>query len=319
MRLPSTRACRWAFTLIEMLVVVALILILLTIAAAMFPRFAENQRIVKGADQISQTLLIAKQRALRDRKPTGIRFMVDQQNRVTELVYVQQLDDFAVGHYTQGAQNPDPVNGYLCMFTAAVDFTGGGASNLEAPDQAPVTAGDHIEFLGGGLVHEIWWVSNRSQLYIAPWSSRPPQVSAPLPTSGPNYRIIRQPRRISGERPLQLPQNIAIEGSLSQNVPMRRVYYGNPAGYTPSNPDSRTNVKFFEVLFEPGGRVAGKGTASGDNIILWVWDTTKTTPQEGSPLLVSIHTRTGMIAVHPVNPPPGDPYLFTKDGRSSGL
>lgn len=295
-RLSSTRARRWAFTLIEMLVVVALILILLTITAAMFPRFAESQRITKGADQLSGRLLNAKQRALRDRKPTGVRITANN-----ELVFIQQPDDFSTVGRCTGTQP-----GLGVVFEPGVDLTGG--HSTEPQHLWAVQRGDYLEVNGGGLVRQITDVAtsgNVTRLLVVDWNTRP------VPP-GP-YRIIRMPRLVAGERPVQLPQNIVIDlgepGRIrSLNVPQRTI-----TGIPP----------IYEILFEPGGRVVGQGTSTGDNILLWVRDTTRNDsalPIEGSPLLVSIHTRTGMIAVHPVNT--GDPtnyYLFTKDGRSSGL
>ncbi len=80
------------------------------------------------------------------------------------------------------------------------------------------------------------------------------------------------------------------------------------------------NQTFYEILFAPGGGVTGQGTTTGGNIVLWLRDVTKdNASMEGSPLLVSIHTRTGLVAVHPVNIAGPDFYAFTKDGRSSGL
>src|SRR5262245_3604115 len=102
MRLSSSSPRRWAFTLIEMLVVITLILILMTIAAAMFPRFAENQRVIKGADQVSLALLNAKQRALRDRLPTGVRFEFDAAGRANRMIYVRQVDDYVNGRCNGG-------------------------------------------------------------------------------------------------------------------------------------------------------------------------------------------------------------------------
>ncbi len=299
---------RRAFTLIEMLVVIALLLILLTVAAAMFPRFAENQRIVKGADQIQGWLLIAKQRALRDRRPTGIRFVGAPGQPITEMIYIQQADDYSGGRYVQPGPlfSFDPVRGYLCNFQGpGVDFFG--AAGPSQPDLWTVQPGDYIEFFGGGLVHEISFVESPTSLRVHRNSSRPPFT--PLAGTS-NYRIIRQPRPVAGEAPLQLPQNIVVDTrpGRSRDLPQRN--------------------NLMEILFAPGGGVVGQGTTTGGNIILWVRDVTKEdnvlppVPPEGSPLLVSIHTRTGLVAVHPVNTAattPNDYYLFTTDGRSSGL
>jgi prepilin-type N-terminal cleavage/methylation domain-containing protein len=318
------RAPRWAFTLIEMLVVIALILILLTIAAAMFPRFAENHRIVKGADQLQGWLLNAKQRALRDRLPTGVRFLIEQ-GVVKEMLYVQQVEDYTAGRFVALQQPFTDPRGFVCNFQG-VDFRGPGLRD-DAPENWTVQAGDYLEFFGGGLVREIWWVPDATRVYIPPTSTPPPQTP---PTGTSSYRIIRQPRPVAGESPLTLPQNIVIDPRpiRSQDVPLRRVYFAGQAGSPTNNP--RPAREFAEILFAPGGGVVGKGTTSRENIILWVRDVTKDdSPLESAPLLVSIHIRTGLISVHPVDPTSGNQFLppdprctwfnFTRDGRSSGL
>jgi hypothetical protein len=134
------------------------------------------------------------------------------------------------------------------------------------------------------------------------------------------YRIIRQPRVLVGETPLQLPAGICIDAT------------------SPKFPGDTVPAPPRDIMFSPQGGVLNP---SGDAIILWVRDYTKdlspqanagqagntypisTWPPGGAPgdqFLILIQTHTGFIAEHPVNlSPGGDPYLFTRDARSSGL
>src|SRR5207247_7600319 len=61
------------FTLVEMLVVIAVMVALLGLVAAVAPRFNERQRPSKGAGQLQSWLNLAKNRALRDQRPRGLR------------------------------------------------------------------------------------------------------------------------------------------------------------------------------------------------------------------------------------------------------
>src|SRR6516164_4564583 len=61
---------RSAFTLIEMLVVVSIILVITVAVVAVAPRFTDDRKLSRAADGISQWLLTAKQRSLRDQIPT---------------------------------------------------------------------------------------------------------------------------------------------------------------------------------------------------------------------------------------------------------
>ena len=69
------RTRRPAVTLIELLVVLALILVLATLGYLLAPTLLDNQQRVGAVDQVSQALLIARQRARRDATPTGLRLL----------------------------------------------------------------------------------------------------------------------------------------------------------------------------------------------------------------------------------------------------
>src|SRR5216683_1340267 len=104
------KTTRRAFTLIEMLVVVSILMIITVAVVAVAPRFTDDRKLSRAADQIAQYGLTAKQRALRDQIPTGLRLLVDQNlasqgkgNLVTELQYIQQPDDFQGGPITVGS------------------------------------------------------------------------------------------------------------------------------------------------------------------------------------------------------------------------
>src|SRR6266478_1811392 len=88
---------RSAFTLVEMLIVVSILLIITVAVVAVAPRFTDDRKLSRAADQIAQILLTAKQRAKRDQVPTGVRLFPDPQHPglITELQYIQQPDDFA--------------------------------------------------------------------------------------------------------------------------------------------------------------------------------------------------------------------------------
>src|SRR3954462_15967485 len=84
---------RRGFTLIELLVVLSIMVALFAIVAAIGPRFAERQRVNRGASQVQGWLLIAKQRALRDYAPRGIRLQHGPQY-ITPLQHVEQAEPY---------------------------------------------------------------------------------------------------------------------------------------------------------------------------------------------------------------------------------
>jgi hypothetical protein len=284
--------------------VILLLLTLFGLTVAFLPRVQERERAARGADRLQGWLLIAKQRALRDRTPTGLRLIIDSANPnwVRDLEYVQQPDDYSGGTFLRY----DTVGSELFAEFSGVDFTGGLGFGPGAPDLAPVQPGDYLEVFGGGLVHQIIGVVGQTRLKL---NFR--TVVTNSPTS--NYRIIRQPRRLAGEQPLQMPEKVVIDRSpyptptsptLSQNLPVRTVF--------------GTSTSFIEILFAPSGSVVGQGTGS-DRIVLWVRDTSQTDPRLGEPRLITVYVRTGFIAAHPIDISGPDFYTFTRDGRSSGL
>jgi prepilin-type N-terminal cleavage/methylation domain-containing protein len=209
------------------------------------------------------------------------------------------------------------------------DFSGG----LSNPALWPVQPGDYLEAKGSGVVHYIQQVS------AAPTPPYPPGqytilqlVSAfspqpgPAPPAGPlplmlgpltsQYRVIRAPRVLQGETPLELPPKVAVDITYPKQYPNSLVY--DPA--LPVDPITG-NV---DILFSPSGAVTGRNKGL-DKIMLWVRDGTKVLDvnSPGEMYLVTIQVRTGFIAVHPVQwpitPQNPDPYLYARDNRSSGL
>jgi type II secretory pathway pseudopilin PulG len=316
------RRTRTGFTLVEMLVVMGFLLVLATLTVAIAPRFQERQKVAKAADQLQGWLLIAKQRAKNDRAPTGVRIYVpsnqpllSNQPLATDLAYIQRPDDFRPGANPGGGFRwaqiavPNPGNQVVLtppppLQTLPADFAGGAAPSNKA--LWPVQPGDYLEIKGGGLLHQI----------VAPVLPNQLQVFSPFPYAiapTDDYRIIREPRLLQGETPLQLAQDVAIDFA--------------PSPY-PLYATSNTSLGFprlvqantpLDILFAPSGALL-KPVATGDKIMLWLRDPTQDAKNPGDQILITIQVRTGLIAAHPVDPPPStDPYSFAKDPRSSGL
>jgi prepilin-type N-terminal cleavage/methylation domain-containing protein len=387
---------RPGFTLVEMLVVVSILLVLTVAVVAVAPRFTDDRKLSRAADQLAQILLTAKQRSKRDLIPTGVRLFKDPQhnNLVTELQYIQQPDDFSpagskvtltnaavtlpanvlwpAGCNALVASSVNPTTGS----TTGPDFTGGftvsslwpvqlgdylnvsGAAHLivavaptmvvlepVAPSQpvlpggagndapltnsAQISVGMFATWTGNPTPVKITKVNNTTYPLSITLTSPPPPagtllgflpasaVSAmPQPTT---YSVIRQPRVLQGETPLQLPAGICID-------PTPKMVNG--AG---QSVDPYAFAVPGDIMFSPQGGTLNSGLAAGqDSIVLWVRDYTKDVNypvtswppggQPGEQFVIFIQTHTGFIAEHPVDTTPGNgPYTFTQDARSSGL
>jgi prepilin-type N-terminal cleavage/methylation domain-containing protein len=286
------------FTLVELLVVITLIMILAGLAAAFLPAIGETARQAQAATMLQQWILTAKQKALRDQVPGGIRLFpfVDQstgkidvsQSRTCQ--FIEQPDDFGV--------SPTSKTGSLSANAGQPYVT------ITMPLTNQVSAGDYLEILGCGLMRKITGLSpaasspNSTQVHLSPRSPMPYNVN---PTK--QYRIVRAPR-VTGDDLLVLPDPVMID--LSTNA-----RFGSSLP-TPNGDGS------YDILFSPSGAVISPGLTT-DSINLWVRDATSAAASttDGEQTILAIYVRSGLAAAHP--PAPGrDPYAFIKDGRTSG-
>lgn len=136
------------------------------------------------------------------------------------------------------------------------------------------------------------------------------------------YRVIRTPQPLPGEDPIQLADATAVDFNTNN-------LFGNPVVAGPPTVPTY-NV---DILFSATGGITNWQLGT-DKIILWVRDTALNTAWDGDPHLITVFTRTGLIASYPIDPTPIptgllkpnqdpttplDPYTLTRSGESSGL
>jgi prepilin-type N-terminal cleavage/methylation domain-containing protein len=325
---------RRGITLVELLVVMIIMVILATVVVAFAPGFQDAQKVGRGADQLQGWLLMARQWAKKDRVPTGIRLSVNNVSgvaAVTDMQYVQQPPTFTVPYATP-AVNPgqQPLARRISLApsgttsAATLDMSWTASPQLSPPTVSAVQQqGDFsggLGFASGGAAGAATWpvqigdylVLHQSMYSITGFGSAVSPFCDTLTLGSPlqtgitsipattDYYFVRASRPLTGETTIKLPQDVIIDISQSLGLPSTAV------------------GKTVDILFSPSGELLSPQFSSIGKVVLWVRDVTKP-PGNTSDTLIAVDMRTGMIAAQPVNVGGADLYLFTKDGRSSGL
>src|SRR5947209_8657792 len=106
-RSPPPRA---GFTLVEMLVVITIFAILAGLAVLIFPRLQDSTRISRGADSVQGALFMAKQWALRDHLPRGVRLLYGSDGLVHSLQFIEQPLPYNTGTLLNVQTQPGQPN-----------------------------------------------------------------------------------------------------------------------------------------------------------------------------------------------------------------
>lgn len=318
---PRRRA---AFTLVEMLVVICIILALAALAAAFIPRVNDSQKLTRAVDSFEQWLLTAKMRAKRDGLATGVRFVRapnDPPGEVSTFAYVQQPDALSGGYpFQPQAGKPNPPDAYQYPLPAGNWYTGGlllsaggGMATFTGVDfwlgspTAPlnplVQPGDYLEINGGG-VYRIAAATGPTTLQL---SGSPYSQSLSITSPTTNYRIGRLPRLLLGEEPLTLPANFAAH---FQQIP------GSSSAVSGTNVAQSPNG-YWEILFSPSGAVIGQNTGSGF-VYVSLWDSAQDVPDINRVGIVGVRVSNGFIGAYQAAAG-ADPFFFVKTANESGM
>jgi hypothetical protein len=286
-----------------------------------------------------------------------------------QFEYVHDPGDFIEG-FVQGPL-PDAVV-MLPMYHLTVvagpspNATNFFNNNAGAPwTGEPVRPGDYIEFLGNGQLYQIMGfpggttyppytqppfnlpatlpMINGYQYGATMLLSRPMNVALSQPLSQTNYRIIRKPRPVPGERPMEMPRGVVVDltGRYNDTNPP-----GNGSGQLSGNDRDLGNVIWMrgistrfnlantiDIMFSPSGQVVGDAAA---NDVIYLWLHLRAEPNNwmlqnpgsalgdaGNQSLVVVYARNGTTSSFPVGQGiagnPDDPYIFAKTARAQNV
>jgi len=315
---------RPGYTLIELLVVISLIAVLAALTMAFYPSAAASARESRAGMNLQGWLNVAKQRALRDQAPRGLRLWISSDpalppNSVTDCQYLEQPDDFTGGQIVSGTPVPAPLPaaGYSVLntlgFTTADPTNGSGVANLNnmldpGMPYWSVQPGDYLQLLGGGVLHQVIQVGapnsiggiSRNYIKISPPVAYPAALTA-------NYRIIRAPRP-TGDEMLKLPEGTIID--TTTNLPAAQGGFNNPLPPIMSFQGGA----FVDIMFGPSGAVISPGVMT-TSINLWVRAPSPTNPLDpysGDPSIIAVFVKTGFTGAFNPAPVAMGPYAFVK-------
>jgi prepilin-type N-terminal cleavage/methylation domain-containing protein len=332
---------RKGFTLIELLVVIAIIGILAALAVAFLPGFGALAKEARGAQMWQSTLQIARQRAMRDRVPTGARLFIKELNDFTlpppfhyvgtKAQYIQTPDDFTGG--ILGTWHPDPTvqNDFDYVFIKNIDVTEG----FGLPELYAVQAGDYLEIGDSGLMHQVLAFGGQNgppqPLPPTPWLLPPspsylPSVSiygGPLGSASflklntkvsfkidgtTTYRAHRMPRLLAGEEPIEFPNQIVVDLQFNTD----NAVIPNPANQNPLLPLIKIGNSTTPGAPNPNTWLyldvvfSPRGelitTTSTTTINFFVRNLDTPYPYGGEPTVISVTTKTGIIGAFPPVP-----------------
>jgi prepilin-type N-terminal cleavage/methylation domain-containing protein len=331
LRLPFS--ARRAFTLVELIVAITIMAVLAGLAVLIVPALQDNQRVTSGTDKVQGALFIAKQWAIRDRLPRGVRLVPtldpDGQTRVHSLQYIEQPDYFfgPSGSALLGVSNPanGNLNSLVGVFTPGVDFFGGNGPANSA--LWPVQIGDFLDLMGNNKPDALYKIlsvnASSSNANVSDnltlMSQLPVNLLAPSPANpvaffqnGLPFRILRGPRVMIGQQAVNLPNEVAVDSPLVTGHPPAQ--FSGQTQWSLVTQDSQT--KQIDILFSPSGKVL-RDAGSAGKVVLWIYD--NSVPDGGQQNLVVVYTRAGIVASHPAAVNSSDPWQFIRDGRSSGM
>lgn len=388
---------REGFTLVELLVVMAIIIIFGAMTVAFYPSVSSDNELSRISNQVQGMIVGARQTARRELVATGIRFLPSTNPNICEqLLLIQKPAD--IFGYTFGPMlyQVGPLN------VNAGSFVNSGAAfdsvlKPSAYQKNPLKYQQSISVVQ--FPYPIWSPSSEEELVkegdlLINMNELPPkacrilgkpntqifnnglntQINAdfpigvyprswadvftpnnlalidvtdynpfPMPPSGnspispflsyqpKNYRIIRNPRVIPGEKPIDLPGNFEISLVTQSSFlvfPTAQTTTGDPAPVPISVNLSRGLSGELDLVFDSNGSIASQSASS--DVYLWLHRKDAAIGDFNQDAVICIRKKNGAVGVFPINPllygagtlqSPNyfDPFSFAKNPSNEGL
>ena len=271
---PAPNA-RNGFTLMEMMIVIAIMLLLVIATLPRIKQGLEDSKVRESSRQLNSYIALAKARAASTGRPCGLWFVSEQIGDPTGVppnvafhttqVYLAEIPPAYSGDFlesrvviTNNSGNGPPTfaNGPWLMNFAPAGSQAGLTTLIQPGD------GFAIRFDHKGPMFNGQRDVNSGNFYITNGPTLPPHANGNLntnaATAGYQYEIVRNAQRIGA--PLNLPRGTSIDLAYSG--------FGNYGTdfYAAQNPVNSSNIPAVLILFTPEGRVG--------NVTFRTWDST---------------------------------------------
>lgn len=216
-----------AMTLVELLVVMAIIVLFTAITAVFYPANQADRELSRFSNTVQSALLSARNRAKAERLPTGIRFYdSDANGKVDSVVLIQKpapLDGSIVGNVS--------VNPMTFVLGFPVAY------------QSVINPGDFVVLESGDVATIVTPLPN------ATVSNPSSGFYQNLSSNGLKYKIFRGAIELSGDTPFELSNIIEILGSGSGAFSTAADIIFNPDGSLNNSPvDVYLHLHNFESV-----------------------------------------------------------------------
>jgi len=153
-------------------------------------------------------------------------------------------------------------------------------------------------------------------------------VSPTLAYQPKNYRIIRNPRVIPGEKPIDLPANFEISLITQSSFtvfPTAQTTAGDPAPVPVAVNLSKGFSGELDIVFDSNGSISSQSASS--DVYLWLHRKDSEIGDFNQDAIICIRKKNGAVGIFPVNPltygtAPNfyfDPFSFAKNPSNEGL
>ena len=318
---------RTAMTLVELLVVMAIIVIFTAMTAAFYPANQADRELSRFSNTVQSALLSARNRAKAERLPTGVRFYdSDANGKVDSVVLIQKpapLDAYAVGV----APNPSSLSATMVertpmsnIFDMYITFP-----NITFPNPSPnlniINPGDYVALESGdvakidGLVqptmanlypNTVYSLGGNPLIPMDVTKSYSSGFSSALTLLPTKFKVYRSAVELSGDTPFELSNIVEIfVGSGSLTIA--------PASLSVSGA--------FDIIFNPDGSLNN----STSEVYLHLHNFEALTGDYSRDAILAVRKMSGSIGVYEVgpvdlvNPANHNPTLFAKDPRNKGI